>query len=118
MVIKMKNKVIAILVSLLFIEIIPSALGMNSNSEDKEPWSSGNGRFTCRGLVFDPPFNSNPDLYFAIWLFYKTEEGVKLILLDWVIIRLSVYMGRMYEVGLGLFIYIFGIFEGGLEPLE
>lgn len=110
----MIRKILAILISMLFITMIPSVIGVNSESEDRES-SLDIGRYICRGLVFDPPFNSEPDLYFAIWLFYQTEECVELIILDWVIIRGSAYMGRMYEVGLGLFIYIFGIFEGGLE---
>ncbi|MHA1492222.1 MAG: hypothetical protein ACTSRI_21545, partial [Promethearchaeota archaeon] len=88
--------------------------GVNSESEDGEPCLDV-GRYFCRGLLFDPPFNSEPNLYFAIWLYYPTEEGVQLIILDWVTLVFSAYMGRMYEVGLGLFIFVFGFFEGGLE---
>jgi len=108
----MERKILAILVSILFITMIPSVIGVNSESEDREPCLDI-GRYFTRGLLFDPPFNSEPNLYFAIWLFYPTEEGVKLIILDWVTLNIS--LGRWYEVGLGLFIFVFGFFEGGLE---
>ncbi len=43
------------------------------------------------------------------------REPLDGVTLNHVVFRDSAYLGRMYEVGLGLFTYIFGIFEGGLE---
>ncbi len=113
----MKKKLLAILVSMLFLTTIPSVLGVNSESEDIEPCLDI-GRYFTKGLVFNPP-KSEPNTYFAIWLWYPTEGGMQLIILDWVTLIPSSYNGRFYEITIfGLFIYIIGFFEGGLEPLE
>ena len=109
----MRRKILAIIVSMLFLSVIPSVLGINTESEDREPCLDI-GRCFYRGLLFNPP-KSEPNTYFAIWLFYPTEEGVQLIILDWVTLKVFGYLGRMYEFWFGLFIYVFGFFEGGLE---
>lgn len=98
---------------MLFITLIPSVIGVNSESEDRKS-SLDIGRCFCKGLLFNPP-KSEPNTYFAIWLFYPTEEGLQLILFDWVTLKGSAYLGRMYGFCFGLFIYVFGYFEGGLE---
>ena len=105
----MKKKVIAILVSLLFISTIPSVVGDNiePDSEDEIVW--------MRGLIFHKlrkgNFNTSTAIHLIVW--YNTSEGLKREVY-WCVpfpFRDSAYMGRMYEVGLGLFTYIFCFFE-------
>jgi hypothetical protein len=112
----MKKKILAILVSLLFVATIPSVIGINYELDNKS--SLDIGRCFLKGLLFDLPWG-NPNTYFAIWFWYPTEEGMQLIILDWLRVpwwKDSAYLGRFYEISIfGLFIYVFGFFEGGLE---
>ena len=113
----MKRKILAILVSLLFITMIPSVVGdiCEPDSEDEIIW--------MRGLIFHKlrkgNFNTSTAIHLIIW--YNTSEGLKREVY-WGVpfpfpFRDSAYLGRMYEVGLGLFTYIFGPLFGGLEIL-
>lgn len=113
----MKNKLLAILVSLLFLTLIPSVIGeiADSESEDEIIW--------MRGLIFHKLRKGNYNKCFAIHLvvWYNTSEGLKREVYRFehlpFIIRDSAYLGRMYEFGLGLFTYIFWFFQGGLETI-
>jgi hypothetical protein len=116
MVLNMKKKVIAILVSLLFIAMIPSTIG-----DDCEPEQEDKIIF-MRGLLFHKLRKGNVNIAIAIHLvvWYNTSEGIvrEVYWFETVYFRDSAYLGRMYEVCLGLFTYVFGYFSGGLEPLE
>lgn len=118
----MQRKILAILVSILFIATIPSAIGeiVDSESDIIKPCLDV-GRTFYKGLILFPHHSDGNLTFFAVWLWYikftPTERECGLIILKWVTIpyRDSAYLGRFYEVGLGLFTYIFGIFQGGLE---
>ncbi len=109
----MRRKILTIFVSLLFLIMIPSAIGdiCEPDSEDEIIW--------MRGLIFHKLRKGNYNTCLAIHLvvWYNTSEGLKREVYRCVPFpfRDSAYMGRMYEVGLGLFTYIFWFFQGGLE---
>ena len=115
----MKKKVLAILVSMLFITLIPSVVGDNIEPDSEDEWIYLKGIFfhrLCKG-------NSNSWLPIHIVIWYKTSEGLTPKVYwfeqpeDIDVILDSIYLGRMYEVALGLITYI-SIFNGGLEILE
>ncbi len=114
----MKKKVIAILVSMLFIAMIPSTIG-----DDCEPEQEDKIIF-MRGLIFHfhKLYKGDfPTIFVAIHLvvWYNTSEGIirEVYWFEPLHFKLP-YLGRMYEVGLGLFTFYFVFFRGGLEPLE
>lgn len=111
----MKKKILAILVSMLFISMIPSTIG-----DDCEPEQEDKIIF-MKGLIYHRLRKGNINTVFAIHLvvWYNTSEGIvrEVYWFKWITFRDSVYLGRMYDVCLGLFTYVFGYFEGGLEPL-
>ena len=111
----MKRKILAIFVSLLFIAMIPSVIGdiCEPDSENEIVW--------MRGLIFHKlrkgNFNTCLAIHLIVW--YNTSEGIirEVYWFEPFPFRDSAYLGRMYEVGLGLFTYIFGFFQGGLETI-
>ena len=116
----MKKKIIGLLICMLMLTTIPLAAGMTEKTEqDPEPLDIG--RVFLKGLLFHKLRKGNTNHAMAIRLFYiqftPTERTMGWVTLNTVIFRDSAYMGRMYEVGLGLFTYVFGFFEGGLQVL-
>ncbi|MFW6121102.1 MAG: hypothetical protein ACOC80_09425 [Petrotogales bacterium] len=86
--------------------------------QDTEP-NLDVGRVWLRGLVFRKLRVGNVNHALAIRLHYieitPTERTAGMVTLNHVTFRDSAYLGRMYEVGLGLFTFVIGVFEGGLE---
>lgn len=116
----MKRKILGIFACMLMLTTIPLAAGMTEKTEqDPEPLDVG--RVFLKGLLFHKLRKGNTNHAMAIRLFYiqitPTERTMGWVTLNTVIFRDSAYMGRMYEVGLGLFTYVFGFFEGGLQIL-
>ena len=115
----MKKKIIGLLVCMLMLTTIPLAAGITETENDPEQTSIG--RVFLKGLLFRKLRTGNTNHAMAIRLFYiqitPTERTVGWVTLNTVIFKDSAYLGRMYEVGLGLFTYVFGFFEGGLEIL-
>jgi len=116
----MKKKIIGLLVCMLMLTTIPLAAGITETEKDPEP-TLDVGRVFLKGLLFHKLRKGNVNHAMAIRLFYieftPTERAVGWVTLNTVIFKDSAYLGRMYEVGLGLFTYVFGFFEGGLEIL-
>jgi len=115
----MIRKILAILVSVLFITMIPSVLGVTSESEDIEPCLDVE-RTVYRGLVLFPHYSDRNITFFAICLSYyqisPTERSSGLILFKWITVRsYSDLYPRFYDIGLlGLFKYVIG-FGGGFK---
>ena len=111
----MKKKILTILVSMLFITMIPSTIGdiFEPDSEDEIIW--------MRGLIHHKlrKGNFNNCIAFHLVVWYNTSSGLKreVYWFEPFTFRDSAYLGRMYEIGLGLFTYVFGYFQGGLEIL-
>ncbi len=110
----MKRKILAILISMLFIAMIPSVIGVNFESDivdsslfDERVWMKG---LLSRSNRF-PPYR-----YLAIRLvvIYNISSNPQreVYWFKWITFRDSAYMGRRYEVGLGLFIFYIGYVEG------
>ncbi len=103
---------------MLFITMIPSVIGTNIEFEGREP-DSEDEIIRMRGLLYHKLRKGNINTCIAIHLvvWYNTSSGPQreVYWFEPFTFRDSAYLGRMYEVGLGLFTYIFGIFEGGLE---
>ena len=115
----MKKKLLTILVSMLFIAMIPSTIGDDCEPEQEDEWIYMRGVLT-HWLRRGNSHHAVP-IHFVVW--YKTSEGLERraywfeypeVFDD---IMLSYYLIRMYEVALGLITY-FSIFNRGLEPLE
>ena len=115
----MKKKIIGLLICMLMLTTIPLAAGMTETEQDPETQSIG--RVFLKGLLFHKLRKGNVNHAMAIRLFYiqftPTERTMGWVTLNTVVFRDSAYLGRMYEVGLGLFTYVFGFFEGGLQVL-
>jgi len=79
------------------------------------------GRVWLRGLLWHCNRVGNVNHALALRLHYieftGTERTAGIVTDNHVIFKDSAYTGRMYEVGTGLFTYIIGFFEGGLEIL-
>jgi hypothetical protein len=109
----MKRKILTILVSMLFITMIPSVIGdiIEPDSEDEIIY--------MRGLLFRCSRLGNVNNAIAIHLvvWYNTSSGLQreVYWFEPVTFKDSLYMGRMYEIGAGLFTFLFGLFAGGLE---
>jgi uncharacterized lipoprotein NlpE involved in copper resistance len=77
------------------------------------------GRVWLRGLLFR--CNRVGDVYYAFALrlhyieFTPTERTGGMVIMKHMVFTDSARTGRMYEFGAGLFTYVFGFFEGGLE---
>ena len=114
----MKKKITALLVCLLMISTIPLVAG---TTEDKE--SSPNpdivGRVWLRGLMFrrikSGPINNAIAIRLHYIEFTPTERTRGTVVLKRVAFRDFLYIGRMYETPLGMLVYVFGFFKGGLE---
>ena len=115
----MKKKIIGLLICMLMLTTIPLAAGMTETEQDPE--TQDVGRVFLKGLLFHKLRKGNTNHAMAIRLLYiqftPTERTMGWVTLNTVVFRDSAYMGRMYEVGLGLFTYVFGFFEGGLQVL-
>ena len=105
---------------MLMLTTIPLAAGMTESEPDSEP-TLDVGRVFIKGLLFHKLRKGNVNHAMAVRLFYieftPTERAIGWVTFNHVVFRDSAYLGRMYEVGLGLFTYVFGFFEGGLEIL-
>ena len=116
----MKKKIIGVLICMLMMATIPLAAGMTETEPEKEP-TLDVGRVFMKGLLFHRLRKGNVNHALAIRLFYieitPTERTMGWVTLNHVVFRESIYLGRMYEVGLGLFTYVFGFFAGGLEVI-
>jgi len=115
-----KRKLLGIFVCMLMLTTIPLAAGMTESEPDSEP-TLDVGRVFLKGLLFHKLRKGNVNHAMAIRLFYikftPTERAFGWVTLNTVIFKDSAYLGRMYEVGAGLFTYVLGFFEGGLEIL-
>ena len=115
----MKRKILAILISMLFIATIPSAIGDIIEPDSEDEW------IFMRGLLSHRLRRGNVNncivIHLVVW--YNTSSGLKREVYwfeqakDIDFLRDLPYLGRMYEVGLGLFIYIFTFNSGGLKIL-
>jgi len=115
-----KRKTIGVFVCMLMLATIPLVAGAIETEPDSEP-TLDVGRVFLKGLLFHKLRKGNVNHALAIRLFYieftPTERAFGWVTLNTVIFKDSAYLGRMYEVELGLFTYVFGFFEGGLEIL-
>jgi len=79
------------------------------------------GRVWLRGLLWRCNRVGNVNHGMAIRLHYieftGTERTLGAVTMNNVVFKDSAYGGHMYEVGFGLFTYVIGFFEGGLEIL-
>jgi len=79
------------------------------------------GRVWLRGLLFRCNHVGNVNNALALRLHYieftPTERGTGTVMMNRVIFKDPARTGRMYEFGAGLFTYVIGFFEGGLEIL-
>jgi len=111
----MRRKILAIIVSLLFLTTIPSVLGVNSESEDTESCLDI-GRVFLKGLVLFPHYSDDQLTCFAIILFYieftPTERSMGWIRFKWITLdhAFGIKTGPFHIIG-----WLFGFFEGGLE---
>ncbi|UCD13011.1 MAG: hypothetical protein JSW60_05440 [Thermoplasmatales archaeon] len=103
---------------MLMISIIPLAAGMTQEEPEYQP-EIDVGRVFLKGLLFRCNRFGNVNHALAIRLFYleitPTERSWGWVTFNRVSFRDSLYMGRMWEVGMGLFTYVFGLYAGGLE---
>jgi len=115
-----KRKTTGVFACMLMLTTIPLAAGAIETEPDSEP-TLDVGRVFIKGLLFHKLRKGNVNHAFAIRLFYieftPTERTFGWVTLNTVIFKDSSYLGRMYEVGAGLFTYVLGFFEGGLEIL-
>jgi hypothetical protein len=116
----MNKKILGLLLCIMMISTIPLAAGMTDEESKAEP-TLDVGRVWLRGLLFRCNRWGNMNHALALRLHYveitPSERTAGIVTLNHVVFRDSAYLGRMYEVGFGLFTYIFGVFLGGLEIL-
>ena len=116
----MNKKILGLLLCIMMISTIPLAAGV-TDTEPEEQSTLDVGRVWLRGLLFRCNRWGNTNHALALRLHYveitPSERTVGIVTLNHVAFRDSAYLGRMYEVGFGLFTYIFGVFLGGLEIL-
>jgi len=114
----MKMKLASLLVCALMISTIPLAAGV---TEDREPSPNPDivGRVWLRGLMFRRIKSGHINNAIAIRLHYieftPTERTWGTVTMKRVAFRDFLYIGRMYETPLGILVYVFGFFRGGLE---
>jgi hypothetical protein len=112
----MKKKILTILISLLFLTMIPSVSGINSNSEDIEPCLDV-GRVFFRGIVFFPHYSGDDLICFVPRILYieftPTEQTIGWIRLGWV--RFENFTGTIIIGPFNIIGYLYGIFPGGLD---
>lgn len=108
----MKTKIIAILVSILFLTVIPSAIGDIVELEsDMRTTNLDVGRGFCIGVGLFPHRSGNTITFFAIWLFHK-----EFVFFEWVTLKdSSAFLAGKYTIQRDLVVFVFGFFMGGLE---
>ena len=115
---KIKRKILGVFVCMLVLATIPLASGVTESELDSEP-TLDVGRVWLRGLLFRCNRVGNVNHAMALRLHYieftLTERTAGMVTMNHVIFKDSAYAGHMYETGLGMFTYVFGFFEGGLE---
>ena len=115
-----RKKLLGVFACMLMLTTIPLAAGAIETEPDSEP-TLDVGRVFLKGLLFHKLRKGNVNHAMAIRLFYieftPTERSFGWVTLNTVIFKDSAYLGRMYEVGAGLFTYVIGFFQGGLEIL-
>lgn len=115
-----KKKLLGIFACMLLIATIPLAAGMTESEPDPEP-TLDVGRVWLRGLLFRCNRIGNENHAMALRLHYieitPSERTAGMVTMNRVTFKDSAYAGHMYEVGAGLFTYVIGFFEGGLEIL-
>lgn len=113
----MNKKIVGLLICALLVSTIPLAAGLNNEPEAQPELDVG--RVWLRGLLFRCNRWGNTNHALALRLHYieftPSERTMGIITMNHVIFRDSAYLGRMYEVGFGLFTYIVGVFMGGIE---
>ena len=98
--------------------MIPSTI-----AADCEPEQEDEIMF-IRGLIFNffklRKINVITVLAIHLVVWYNTSEGIlrEVYWFKSFSLRYSAYLAHIYEIGLGRFIYIFGSFPDGLDPLE
>jgi len=116
---KVKKKITALLVCLLMIATIPLAAGVMEDRESESPTPDIVGRVWLRGWLFRRIKSGNVNNAIAIRLHYieftPTERTWGIVMFKRVAFRNFLYIGRMYETPLGVLVYVFGFFRGGLE---
>ena len=114
----MKKKITALLVCLLMIATIPLVVGVTEDIESS-PNPDIVGRVWLRGLMFRHIKTGHINNAIAILLHYieftPTERTKGIVVLKRVEFSDFLYIGRMYETPLGILVYVFGFFRGGLE---
>jgi len=115
----MKRKLLGVFACMLLLATIPLVAGV-SETDDPQP-ELDIGRVWLRGLLFRCIRVGNDNHALALRLHYieftLTERTAGMVTMNNVIFKDSAHTGRMYEVGLGMFTYVIGFFEGGLEIL-
>ncbi|UCD12966.1 MAG: hypothetical protein JSW60_05205 [Thermoplasmatales archaeon] len=114
----MKRRILPILASLLFITMIPSAIGEIANSEsDIRTTDLDVGRTFYRGVVLFPHYSDDNLICFVLRLFYleitPIERSWGWLTLGWV--TFEKFTGKIITGPFNIIGYIFGYFEGGLE---
>ena len=104
---------------MLFLTTIPSVIGEIADSEsDFKENNLDFDRVYMRALLLYKLRKGNPNTFFAyrlvVWYNISSKPYREVYWFKWVTFKDSAYLGRMYEVGLGLFTYIFG-FVGYIE---
>ncbi len=111
-------KLASLFVCALMMSTIPLAAGVTEDIESS-PNPDIVGRVWLRGLMFRRIKSGNINNAIAIRLHYieftPTERTMGTIVLKRVAFRDFLYIGRMYETPLGILVYVFGFFRGGLE---
>lgn len=107
----MKRKILTIIISMLFIAMIPTAIGeiANPESNDIEPCLDV-GRCFLKGFGFFPQREGNEITFFVIR--FRMPNDV--CWFQWITIKDSAYSSRLYIIGKNI-VYVFGFFQGGLE---
>lgn len=112
----MKRKILTILVSMLFLSVIPSVIGVDSESDDREPCLDI-GRVYLKGLFLFPHYSGDDLIFFALSLFFiqftPTERTYGWIRLQWV--TLENFTGEFKTGPFHIIGWFFGFLEGGLE---
>lgn len=112
----MNRRIIVVLVSVLFITSIPTVIGntCEPDSDDEIIFMRG---LLFRGNRFGHIYKGYA-IHLVIW--YKTQSGLKReeYWFKSTAFNFPVYMGHMYEFGIGLFTYFFGRPLKGLEIAE
>jgi len=115
-----KKKLLGIFACVLLITMVPLVAGVTESEPDSEP-TLDVGRVWLRGLLFRCTRVGNVNHAMALRLHYieftPTERTAGAVTMNNVIFKDSAYAGHMYETGFGMFTYVIGFFEGGLEIL-